>query len=391
VGVLDLGRSTVGPRRPRKVTGSSAKEVRDKLRRLRDDIDRGARAMDGSLTVATFLTDWLAREVPKFARSVNTQENYRWAIEGHLVPGLGHHRLVNLTADHVDALLEARAADLSRSSVGRLRTVLVTALNHAERRDLVRRNVARLTKVPPGSATARRSLSVTEAQALLKAVEGDRLEALVVTGVALGLRPGELLGLSWRDVDIDGGIIHLRQQLKRENNRPVLGELKTAKSRRSLRCPRVVVDALRRRRDLQADERAAAGWQWAEEWDGAQLVFTTATGRPIDASNLRRYFRQACQRAGIGRWTPYEMRHSAASLMSAAGVPLEHVADVLGHDSTRMAALVYRHVLAPTVEAGAGPMQAHLTSDRGEPHDAVGSPDGSPDGSAGDDESGSDR
>ena len=55
--------------------------------------------------------------------------------------------------------------------------------------------------------------------------------------------------------------------------------------------------------------------------------------------------------------SPYEMRHSAASLMSAAGVPLEHVADVLGHDSTRMAALVYRHVLAPTVEAGAAPMQ----------------------------------
>ena len=52
-------------------------------------------------------------------------------------------------------------------------------------------------------------------------VEGDRLEALVVTGVALGLRPGELLGLSWRDLDLDGGIIHLRQQLERENNRPV--------------------------------------------------------------------------------------------------------------------------------------------------------------------------
>lgn len=265
----------------------------------------------------------------------------------------------------------------------------MTALSHAERRDLVRRNVARLTKVPSGAATARRALSVSEAQSLLKAVDGDRLEALVATGVALGLRPGELLGLSWRD--LEAGIVHLHQQLKRENNRPVLGELKTAKSRRSLRCPPAMVDALRRRRELQADERAAAGRQWAEEWAGAQLVFTTASGRPIDASNLRRDFRQACERAGIGRWTPYEMRHSAASLMSAAGVPLEHVADVLGHDSTRMAALVYRHVLAPTVEAGAAPMQALLTSDRGEPHDAVGSPDGSPDGSVDSDEASENR
>src|SRR5918998_2858175 len=111
----------------------------------------------------------------------------------------------------------------------------------------------------------------------------------------------------------------------------------------------------RRKHSHDASELASSStgvWRARSTIAGAQLVFTTATGRPIDSSNLRRYFCQACERAGIGRWTPYEMRHSAASLMSAAGVPLELVADVLGHDSTRMAALVYRHVLAPTVEAG---------------------------------------
>ena len=174
------------------------------------------------------------------------------------MPGLGHIRLARLTADDVDALLEARAASgLARSSVSGLRTVLGTALDHAVRPDMVRRNVARLTKVPPGSTSTRRSLSPVEARALLDAVSGDRLEALIVTGVALGLRPGELLGLSWRDVDLDAGLVHLRQQLKRENNRPVLGDLKTARSRRSLRCPPVVVDALRRRRKLQEEAGAA--------------------------------------------------------------------------------------------------------------------------------------
>jgi integrase len=184
-------------------------------------------------------------------------------------------------------------------------------------------------------------------------------------------------GGRWAARATAAGVVHLRQQLKREDNRPVLGEQTTAKSRRSLRCPPVVVEALRRRRDLQADERAAAGREWADAWDPEHLVFTTATGRPIDASNLRRYVREECKRAGIGRWTPYEMRHSTASLMSAAGVPLEHVADVLGHDSTRMAALVCRHVLAPTVEAGAAPMQALLSGDAGEPHGGIGSPNGS--------------
>src|SRR5262245_52727334 len=162
--------------------------------------------------------------------------------------------------------------------------------------------------------------------------------------------------------------------MKRERNRPVLGHLKTARSRRSLRCPAVVVEALRERGVFQEEEREAAGAQWADDWAAQELVFTSANGRPVDAANLRRYFRRACVAAGIGRWTPYEMRHSAASLMSAAGVPLEHVADVLGHNGTSMAALVYRHVLAPTVEAGAAPMQALL----GEPDGAIGSPIGSP-------------
>lgn len=316
------------------------------------------------------------REVPKFAKSENTRDNYAWAVRGHLVPGLGHIRLARLSADDVDDLLEDRAASgrLARSSVGRLRTVLGKALDYAARRNLVRRNVARLTSIPEGSATTRRSLTPDEARKLLAAVKSDRLRGLVVTGVALGLRPGELLGLSWRDVDVDAGVIHLRQQLKREHNLPVLGELKTARSRRSLRCPPLVVEALRERQVLQAEEQATAEAQWSETWAKEQLVFTTANGRPVDASNLRRYFKRACKAAGIGRWTPYEMRHSAASLMSAAGVPLEHVADVLGHNGTRMAALVYRHVLAPTVDAGAAPMQALL----GEPEEAIGSPCGSP-------------
>jgi integrase len=376
VGVVDLGRAVNGRRVRRKVTGASAKEVRDRLRQLREDIEGGASAIDGNVTVGVFLTDWLEREVPKFARSVKTQDNYQWAVKGHLVSGLGHIRLARLTADDVDALLEDRAASgrLARSSVSRLRTVLGTALDHAARRNLVRRNVARLTNVPAGSATARRSLSSDDAKKLLATVREDRLGALVVLGVTLGLRPGELLGLSWRDVDLVAGVVHLRQQLKRENNLPVLGELKTARSRRSLRCPPFVVEALRERRVLQDEERAAAGARWSQDWAAEELVFTTANGRPVDASNLRRYFRQACTKAGIGRWTPYEMRHSAASLMSAAGVPLEHVADVLGHNGTRMAALVYRHVLAPTVEAGAAPMQALL----GEPDEGIGSPVGSP-------------
>ncbi len=307
---------------------------------------------------------------------MNTRDNYAWAVRCPLAPGLGSHCLAKLTADHVDDLLEARAArGMAKNSLRRIRAVLVTALDHADRRELVRRNVARLTTTPDGRFSERRSLSADEAAALLGSMQRDRLEALVIVGVTMGLRPGELTGLSWRDVDLDAGVLHVRRALSRENNRPVMGELKTKRSRRSLGLPPFVVAALRRRQEFQAWERAAVGAHWSAQWEAEQLVFTTTAGTPIDASNLRRYFRRACANAGIGRWMPYEMRHTAASLLSDDGVPLEHVADLLGHDGTRMVAQVYRHAVSPTVAVAADRMERLFGGAR---PGAAGSPPGSP-------------
>ena len=85
-------------------------------------------------------------------------------------------------------------------------------------------------------------------------------------------------------------------------------------------------------------------------------MFPTGLGTLLDPANLRRGLRQVTERAGLGRWHPHELRHSATSLLSAAGVPLEQVADVLGHTSTRVTSSTYRHPTTPTVEAAAAPM-----------------------------------
>jgi len=103
---------------------------------------------------------------------------------------------------------------------------------------------------------------------------------------------------------------------------------------------------------------SSAGTLWSQEWGPLGLVFTTEVGTPIDPANLRRSFAALTEAAGLGHWTPYELRHSAASLLSAAGVHAEVVGDVLGHDGTRMVATVYRHAVTPTVAAAVAPMEA---------------------------------
>lgn len=364
VGSIDVGDDGTGRRRRASVTGKTKTAVRDKLRAMQHQVEVGLPVADGGLSFGRFLDRWLADVLPARTkvRSSNTIDNYRWAVERHLKPALGAKRLRTLSPDDVEGLLRHLAeSGMARNSVMRVRSVAVMALKHAQRRDLVARNAAELAEMPAGAPVAEegRSLTVDQAASLLAVAEVEPIGPLAVVGLMLGLRPGELCGLRWRDVDLDGRTLHVRQSRKRErgaDGREVLsfGEPKTAKSRRSLTMPAPVVAALQRQRALQARARLVVGAAWLDH----DLVFANAIGAPIDPSNLRRAFARLTERAGLGAWHPNELRHSACSLLSAAGVPLEHVADILGHDGTRMAARFYRHAVTPAVGAAVAPMEA---------------------------------
>lgn len=351
IGFVDAGYDANGKRRRIKVTARTRVEARAKLAATRKSVETGGTPVDQRMTVAECLDYWLAH-LPATVQSVNTVDNLRWAIEQHLKPALGPRRLRDLGPDDVDSMLHERAAaGMSRSTLIRLHNTLYRALRNAERRGKITRNVASLVDVPAGPVKRSRSLTVEEAAALLRAADGDRLEALYKTGLMLGLRPGELLGLGWNNIDFESGILRVTRTLKRERGELVIGDPKTAGSRRALVMPAPVIDALGRHRCRQEAEKLEA-----PIWQDHDLVFTTTVGTPLDPSNLRRGFATLTKKAGIGHWHPHELRHSAASILSASGVPIEQIADILGHAGTRTTSAVYRHLIEPTVRGAAAPM-----------------------------------
>jgi integrase len=364
VGRLDLEPDpATGNRRRRTVIGRTRAEVLRKLDAIKAEQKAGV-SSDGSLTFGQFLERWLSDVLPARSRvkSRNTQDNYGWAVERHLSPALGQVKLSQLTPEHVEGLLRSMAErGLRRNTIGRVRSVAVMALRHGQRRSLVVRNAAELAEMPADARSPEegRSLTADEGHALLDSVAGSEIEPLVTVGLMLGLRPGELLGLRWDDVDLDGATLKVTGSLKRERGSDghqvlKLGTAKTSKSVRALNVPSPVVEALRRRKAQQAAHRLVAG----QDWSDIGLVFTTENGTPIDPSNLRRTFASATKKAGLGAWHPNELRHSAASLLSAAGVPQEQVADLLGHSDTRMLDKHYRHRVTSTVAAAVEPMEA---------------------------------
>ncbi|MGH9128943.1 MAG: site-specific integrase [Acidimicrobiales bacterium] len=338
-----------GHRHRRKRSARTYAEARVKLRELQAEATAGV-AGTGKLTLGEYLGDWLAHVLPARGVSIATTENYATMIRIHITPALGAIRLDQLRAEHVDGLLRNMAdAGKAHSTMRLVRTVLVMALTHAERRDMVMRNAARLSIVPPGPVRQSRSLTREEAKTLFASIEGEPLEAAWLAMILLGLRPGEAFALEWQDVDLERRVLRVRQAIKRAGGAQfALGEPKTPKSRRSLGMPARVVEAFRQRVVDQQTQRNEAGEAWSE----TGLVFTTAFGTMIDPANSRRAFRRCTEAAGLGRWHPHEGRHSAASILSDAGVPLEVVADVLGHaPGSKVTGEVYRHAITPLVGA----------------------------------------
>jgi integrase len=187
-------------------------------------------------------------------------------------------------------------------------------------------------------------LSAAEGRRLLKAARSDRLHALYQIAIRLGLRRGEVLGLRWRDVDLDAGTLSVRQTLQRVSGRLIFAPPKTARSKRTVALPAECVDALTARRKDQRTEHVAAGPDWAQEWRENELIFTTRNGTPIEPRNLNRSFASLLNRAGLRQVRFHDLRHTCASLLHERGEDARTIMEVLGHSSIRVTMDVYTFV-----------------------------------------------
>ena len=156
------------------------------------------------------------------------------------------------------------------------------------------------------------------------------------------MRRGELLGLRWSDVDLDGGALSVQQtRIRGEGGRLVYGSPKTAKGRRRISLAGSTVASLRAHRARQAAERILAGSLWKD----ADLVFCGPTGEPLDPDSLSQSFERLAAKANLPRLRFHDIRHTAATLLLGAGVHPKVVSELLGHATIAITLDTYSHVL----------------------------------------------
>lgn len=350
---------TAEGRKRRTVYGRTRSEVAKKLARALSQREDGLVFDAGNLKLGEYLERWLKDSVEGNVRS-RTHANYQLQVRRHIVPALGSIKLKALSPAHVQGLYRQKLdSGLSPASVRYIHAVLHRALKQALRWGLVPSNVSEAVDLPKLVNAEVDALLPKEARAFLEAARGDRFEALYVVAVTTGMRRGELLGLRWPDVTLDGtATLRVARQLQRIRDGSGLQFVppKSGKGR-TIRLPLRTVEALKAHRARQAEEKLKAGSLYRD--DG--LVFATEVGTLLEPSNIdRRSFKPLLTKAGLPDMRFHDLRHTCATVLLTEGVNPKFVQELLGHADIGLTLGTYSHFLPSMGDQTANAMESAL-------------------------------
>ena len=356
-----LGLDTNGKRRyHNKLIHGTKKEASQYLTRVLRELDTGRFVEPSRMTVGAYLDEWI--EVGKPSIRERTRASYKDIIRRYIKPRIGNIRLDRLSPADVQRLYNymLHERSLATRTVRYTHAILHSALQQAVRWAKLARNPAAIVELPLQERREMRALTPSEVARFIKSAEQDRWYVLWLLLLTTGLRPGEALGLKWSDLSEDGSALRVQRVLVRIDGRGWdLKEPKTSKSRRVVTLPGTTSAALKSHRTSQVLERLQQGAKYEDHG----FVFATRWGRPLDYRVvIRRHFKRVVRDAGLGALRPYDLRHTCATLLLAAGEHPKVVSERLGHASIVMTLDVYSHVLPDMQQAAAEKLEAIIAS-----------------------------
>ena len=411
VGAVSLGFNSDGKRNRPTVRGRTKAEVKEKLDKLHDELNAGIHT-PATYTVEQCVKDWFA----SIERDEHTLQTLTGQARKWIYPRIGATKLKDFSATDAVKFFQQIAPFLSKRTLVMIKSTLRRSIRRAQVHDLIGRNVIELIDLPAGKP-GRPSRAMTQEQAakVLKTANGGPTGYVKVVKASSGrygathaaTESGQLacgtkshwkapitqmsrelkdatclscrtqLGLdgtgnanqrlapssscpspsacaqasselTWDYVDLDGGVVHVWRSASKT------GDTKTPQSKRSLMLPKRAITALRAHKAIQDRERREAG----KVWQDLNLVFCHEDGSMYKAEALNWRFSKMTKKAGIGHWHAHEGRHTAVSIMSSNGVPIQEISDTVGHKSTHVTETVYRHVIVPAIRGGATVMDS---------------------------------
>jgi integrase len=356
-----LGRdATTGKRRYRNVNFHGTKTAaQTRLNSLLRDASLGLLVEPARTRLGEYLDQWLEGAAKVRVRP-RTLQGYKELLGRYIRPDLGKERLSKLTPLQIQRTYAGMLDNgLSAKTVRHAHGVLRAALNQAVKWRLLVVNPALVVELPKTRKKEMQALSPEQATRFLAHAANDRLGALFSLALTTGMRPGEYLGLQWKDIDLKKGAVVVRRTLVPQSDGGwEFAEPKTAQSARTIPLPQSVTCALIEHRKEQAEEKLKAG----QKYEDHDLVFAGPKGHAIQLRNLvNRHFKPILKQAKLpGTLRLYDLRHSCATLLLAQGEHPKVVSERLGHASITLTLDTYSHVLPTMQQQAADRLEAVL-------------------------------
>jgi integrase len=297
---------------------------------------KGVHLPKSGITVAQHLDNWLEGYV-KTQCSQRTYGGYESTVRQHIKPSLGRIELKKLTPQVIQAFYGKECSKVSERSVAAYHRLLKQALSYGVRQEILGRNVCDLVDPPRWRSRVMRTLTPDELATLLETAEGSQFYPVIYTAVSTGMRQAELLGLRWRDLDLDHLSISVSRTLYKRGGVCEFKEPKTSRSRRRIVMTSKLATFL-------------TGYKQDRMWLGQpvgldDLVFCHQDGKPLDPSVLSHEFARLAKTAGLGGLRFHDLRHTFASIMLMRGAKPKVISEALGHASVAFTMDIYSHIL----------------------------------------------
>lgn len=327
-----VGRYTMtlptGQHKIKVVYGKTQKEAREKLTQAKARRDRGELVDGEGMTVEKFYNVWLAEIAPNYLRAT-TIETYERLYKKYILPSIGRKHLETLSVGDVQKCIN----DIAKRSLDQAvisQKALSSMLKRAQKRQYIFGNPARGIELRKPKPKEKEMWNSEELRIFLHQAQETSSYYLAYLLIATyGLRRGEALGIRYKDIDLNDGIIKIRQQVIRLKNSPQIGELKTKDSKRDLPITTSVrgeLEKLNFAPHLPSD-----------------LIFATRNNTPISPRNFYRDFEKTIKRAGVKKITLHAMRHMFVGFMRDSNIDPKTCQKMLGHSTLVTTLSIYSH------------------------------------------------
>ncbi|MED0680652.1 tyrosine-type recombinase/integrase [Aneurinibacillus thermoaerophilus] len=349
--VIDIGRDeSTGKRRQKRFSGFNTKKEAEKaLAQKINELHTGQFVDATKETVGEYLSVWL--EDKKAQVRPGTWKSYRWLVN-RMVEHIGKVKLADLKPQHLQKMynqLQKGERPLSARSVLHAHLVIQEALDRAMKWGMIHRNVAEAVDAPRPKKVEMSVWNAEQIRQFLEVAKEDRHYIAFLLAITTGMRKGEILGLRWKDIDLERGTLSVRQTFTRAEKGHDFQEPKSSSGLRSIALPPGTIEALRAHKIQQSKEKLKAGSLYQD----VGMVVATSIGTPVLSRNLDRTWFRLMKKAGVPRIRFHDLRHTHATLMLKQGVHPKIVSERLGHSNIGITLDTYSHVLPGLQEAAA--------------------------------------